>query len=205
MNWNDYEAVWKRQELPVGPDADLASLRETFETKRRKMAATLFLRDVIEASAGVVVSIALAFIWWQQKKVGWPIALAIVLTLGVTGFFIKERIRAHRNRLGPDASMLAKLEADIAELVHQRRLLMNVWKWYLAPITAAIVIVGVTISLNRPPWDLSRDPVFLGCFHGFLALFLWGVWALNRRVVRKQIDPRLAELEKLRRDILTTE
>ena len=39
MNWNDYEAVWKRQALPVGADADLATLRETFETKRRKMAA----------------------------------------------------------------------------------------------------------------------------------------------------------------------
>ena len=41
MNWNDYEAVWKRQELPVGADADLATLRETFETKRRKMGHTI--------------------------------------------------------------------------------------------------------------------------------------------------------------------
>jgi hypothetical protein len=137
MNWNDYEGVWKRQELPVGADADLASLRETFETKRRKMAATFFLRDILEASAGVFVSIALAFIWWQQKKAGWPIALAIVLTLGVTGVFIKERIRTRRNRLGPDASLLAKLEADITELGHQRRLLLNVWKWYLAPLAAS--------------------------------------------------------------------
>jgi hypothetical protein len=203
MNWNDYEAVWKRQELPVGADADLTSLRETFESKRRKMAATLFLRDILEASAGVGVSIALAFIWWQQKKVGWPIALAIILTLGVTGFFIKERIRTHRNRLGPDASLLAKLEAEIAELGHQRHLLLNVWKWYLAPLAAVIAIVVATIRYNRAPWE--RDPVFLGCYGIFCALLFWGIWALNRQAVRKQIDPRLAELEKLRRDILPTE
>jgi hypothetical protein len=200
MNWNDYEAVWKRQKLPVGAAADLASLRESFETKRRKMAATLFLRDILEASAGIAGSIAFAFIWWQQKQVGWPIGLAIALTLGVTGFFIKERIRAHRNRLGPEASLLAKLEADIAELGHQRRLLMNVWKWYLAPIAAAIALVVATISYNREPWQ--RDPVFLACYGVFYALLFWGVWALNRHAVRKQIDPRLAELEKLRRDLL---
>jgi uncharacterized membrane protein len=203
MNWNDYEAVWKRQELPVGANADLANLRETFETKRRKMAATLFLRDILEASAGVAVSIALAFTWWQQKTAGWPIALAIILTLGVTGVFIKERIRTRRNRLRPDASLLAKLEADITELSHQRRLLLNVWKWYLAPLAAAIAIVVATISYNRAPWQ--RDPVFLGCYGLFCALLFWGVWALNRQAVRKQIDPRLAELEKLRRDILTAE
>jgi hypothetical protein len=203
MNWNDYEAVWKRQELPVGADADLASLRETFETKRRKMAANLFLRDILEASAGVFVSIILAFTWWQQKTVGWPIAFAIILTLGVTGFFIKERIRAHRNRLGPDASLLAKLESDCAELSHQRRLLLNVWKWYLAPIAAAIAIVVTTISYNRAPWQ--RDHVFLGCYGLFCVLLFGGVWALNRQAVRKQIDPRLAELEKLRRAILATE
>jgi len=203
MNWSDYEGIWKRQELPVGADADVASVRETFETKRRKMAANLFLRDILEASAGVFVSIVLVFTWWQQKTVGWPIALAIILTLGVTGVFIKERIRTRRNRLGPDASMLAKLEADIAELRHQRRLLSNVWKWYLAPCAAAIAIVVATISYNRAPWQ--RDPVFLGCYGLFCVLLFWGVWALNRQAVRKQIEPRLAELEKLRRDILTTE
>ena len=203
MNWNDYEAVWKRQELPIGATADLASLRETFETKRRKMAATLFARDILEASAGIFVSVALGLAWWQLKKGGWPIGLAIALTLGVTGFFIKERLRAHRNRLGPEASLLDKLDAEIAELDHQRRLLLGVWKWYLAPLAAAIAIVVATIRYNRQPWE--RDPVFLACYGVFCALLFWGVWALNRQAVRRQIDPRLAELEKLRHDILPTE
>ena len=37
--------------------------------------------------------------------------------------------------------MRAKLEADLAELRHQRRLLLNVWAWYLAPCLGAIIIV----------------------------------------------------------------
>ena len=35
------------------------------------------------------------------------------------------------------------------------------------------------------------------------ALVSWGVWALNRRAVRKQIEPRLRELEDLRQALLS--
>jgi hypothetical protein len=37
----------------------------------------------------------------------------------------------------------------------------------------------------------------------FCLLFFVVVWALNRRAVRVQIEPRLAELEKLKSDLLS--
>lgn len=199
MNWNDYEAVWKRQELPLGVHADLTLLRETFETKSRKMAATLFLRDVTEAVAGAIGTLAFVFIWWKQGWSGWPIGIAIMLVLGVTGFFFRERFRAHRQRLGSDAPLLAKLEADLAELRHQRRLLLTIWQWYLAPLGVAIMIVRLTIAHHRP----YVDWVLLSAYFVFCAVLCIGVWAMNRRAVRKRIEPRLAELEKLRSDILS--
>jgi hypothetical protein len=208
MNWNDYEAVWKRQELPIGADADLASLRETFEAKRRKLQGILLVRDFTETGAAVFVSAALGFAWWQlgqSGKAGWPMAFAIALSLGVAGFFVRERLRARRNRLPPGAPLLAKVEADLAELRHQRGLLRNVAGWYLAPIFAAELIVVATISLQASPWSLQRDPLFLGGMIAFFALTNWGVWLINRRAVRKQIEPRLAELEKLHRDLLVGE
>lgn len=202
MNWNDCETIWKRQELPHGTDAELDPLRQTFETKSRKLAATLLLRDGLEAGAGLFVIVAMSLVWWQQGRAGWPIAFAIALLLGVTLFFVRERLRAHRHRLGPDAALLAKLDADLAELRHQRRLLLGVWKWYLAPIAAAIVIVCLTVALNRPPGDLARNPIFLGGYLLFVAVFLWAVGRLNLRAVHRQIEPRLLELEKLRSDLL---
>ena len=205
MNWNDYEAVWKRQELPVGAAADVAALRETFESKHRKLAATLLVRDWIEAAAGIFVSLALAFIWWRQGRTGWPLALAIGLILWVTVFFIRERIRAHRNRLGAEAPLLAKLEADIAELRHQRRLLLGVWTWYLAPCLAAILIVLATVILSVPAWALRGHLLFLLGYLPLLGLLLWFVWFINRRAVRRQIEPRLEELEKLHRDLVAGE
>ncbi len=215
MNWNDYEAVWKRQELPVGAAADLATLRQTFEVKRRKLAKTLFARDILEGSTGLLVSGVFAYFWWHMGKEGWPIALAIALILGVTGFFIRERIRTHRNRLGPDASLLAKLEAEIAELRHQRHLLLSIWSWYLAPCAGAIVIVVATVVriliIKAPPGFLSalwENPAALAWIIFYVAIVVplcfWGAWALNRRAVRKQIEPRLEELDKLHRDLLSS-
>jgi hypothetical protein len=215
MNWNDYEAVWKHQELPVGVDADLADLKETFEAKRRKMAKGLFARDLLEGSTGLLVSGVFANVWWHVGKQGWPMAFAIALILGVSGFFVRERIRAHRLRLGADAPLLAKIEADIAELRRQRHLLLNLWSWYLAPLAAAIVIIGATLVritiLKAPPGFLAalwENPAAVALIIAYavivLPLCFWGVWALNRRAVRKQIEPRLEELEKLHRDLLSS-
>jgi hypothetical protein len=207
MNWNDYEAIWKRQELPVGHGADLAVLKETFETKRRKLAATLFARDILEASAGLAVAIAFAFFWWKQGRAGWPIALAIACILWVTGFFITERLRARRNRLGADAPLLAKLEAEIAELRHQQRLLLNVAGWYLAPCLAAILVVLATTVINAPAGALAGHLLIVGGFFGayliLVGFLFWLIWFVNRRAVRKQIEPRLEELEKLHQSLLT--
>jgi len=205
MNWNDCEAIWKRQELPVGAGADLAALKSTFETKRRKLAATLLVRDCVEASAGMVVAVFFAFLWWKQGKAGWPLLLAI---MWVTGVFIKERIRTHRQRLGAEAPLLARLEAEIGELQHQRRLLLSVWNWYLLPCVAAILIVLATTLLNAPAGVLAGHWLVLGGFFGaYLALvggLVWLVWTLNRRAVRKQIEPRLEELETLHHDLLSS-
>jgi hypothetical protein len=210
MNFNDYEAVWKRQELPRGAQAGLADLRATFESKRRKLAGSLLVRDILEAAAGLLVAGVFGQIWWHIGAAGWPLALAIGLILGVAGFFTRERFRARRLRLGADAPLLAKIDADIGELRHQRRLLLNLWSWYLAPIAVAMVIVVVTIARLLPPdflKALRNSPSALALiafyFVVIVPLCFWGAWAINRRVVRKGIEPRLAELEKLRADLLS--
>lgn len=202
MNWNDYEAVWKRQDLPVGASADLTTLKSSFETKRRKLNAALLVRDYTEATAGILGSIAFGLIWWQQGRDGWPIGLAILLMLGVSAVFVRERFRARRSRLTPDASLLDKLSANLAELRRLRHLTLTLWWWYLGPILVAMIIVGRTITHNRPPWDISRDPVFVTGYWIINAFFFWFAWAINHRALRKRIDPRIAELEKLRAAIL---
>ncbi len=202
MNWDDWEYVWKRQELPRGAEANVEELRRTFAGKSRKLAKALLVRDVMEASAGVVGCVAFGFIWWGLGWAGWPIGIAMLLIAGVTGFFVRERLRAQRSQLGSDAPLLVRLEAEIAKLRHQRQLFLGMWRWYLAPIAAAIVIVCLTIRHSRPVWDVAREPWFLGSYFAFVAVLMWAVWKLNLRAVRLRVEPRLVELDKLRADLL---
>lgn len=202
MNWNDYEAVWKRQELPVGANADLSGLRDTFETKRRKFAAAIQVRDLAEAGAGLLVAGAYAFFWWQIGPAGWPLGIGIGLILGVAGFFVRERFRVRRLRLDVTASLLAKVEADMAELRHQCRLLRTMWAWYLAPCAGAIAIQVWVIVRRAPAWSPLHDPWVLAGLGLFFALVFWLAWMMNRRALLKRLEPRLAELEKLHRDLM---
>ena len=121
MNWSDLEYVWKRQAPPAGASADVDVLRRNFEASHRKTAAALAVRDYSEAAAGLLSSAVFAYTWWRLGRDGWPFAITIALILGVSAVFCRERIRSHRRRVGPAVSLLAKLDADIAELRHQRR------------------------------------------------------------------------------------
>jgi hypothetical protein len=200
MNWNDLKTAWDNQSLLAGPGADLATLQDGFESKRRRLARILFWRDVREAAAGLFVAGVFAYVGWQMGRVGWPIALAVVLMLGLTVFFVRERFRAHQQKVGADASLVAKLEAEIAELRRQRGLLLNVGTWYLTPCMGAAAIVAATTLIHAPKPLAAKLAAGLIMLI-FLALVSWGVWALNRWAVRKQIDPRLEELEKVHQSL----
>jgi len=201
MNWNDYEAVWKRQELPVGVEADLANLKNTFETKRRKMAAALLVRDWLEIGACGVVVVSYGFYWRQIGPAGWPMGVAIVLILGVAAFFLRERLRARSRRLGVDVPLVTKVEADIAELRHQCRLIRSLWVWYLAPCAGAMAIHCWMIIQRSPAWSPLRHPLGMFCIGIILAATIGFVCVINRHALRKRLEPRLAELEKLHREL----
>lgn len=205
MNWNDYEAVWKRQELPLGVAADVVQLKAAFESKSRKLAATLMVRDLLEAGAGLFVSIVLGFLWWKLGATGWPIGLAMALILGISAVFVRQRYRSRKLRLGVDAPLLAKVEADLAELRQQHHLLRTLWWWYLGPVFAAILIVHFTLVFHSAPWTPQRDPVFSAGFVGFYAFCIGIAWFFNHRAGRKQLEPRIVELEKLRETLFATE
>ncbi|MBS0630559.1 MAG: hypothetical protein JSS11_01495 [Verrucomicrobia bacterium] len=201
MNWNDYEAVWKRQPLPKGAEADVSELRRSFETKSRKLEATIRVRDYTEAGAGLVVTVACGFIWAKHGSSWWPMGLIMALMLGLSGVFIRERLMARRWRVGPAASLLAKVEADLAVMRRQCRLAEKVWLWYLAPGVAALAIHLCLVVRDAAPGSVQRDPWLLtGRIFFYLSVILF-TWWINWRTLRRRLRPRLAELEKLRDEL----
>lgn len=204
MNWREMEVIWQRQEAPRGNAADVAELLASFETKRRKLAVTLFVRDVVEAVVGLGVA---GFFGWGAWKAGpayWPMWLAVALLTGLSGFFLRERVRAHRARLGPEASLRDKLAAELTELRHQRVLLARVAVWYLGPAAGALVIVVGTATVNNLARMHSREWLFLAGYGLFCALLFWRIWRANLRVARTRFEPRIAELEKVQRELFSS-
>ena len=209
MSWNDWEAAWRRQEPPVGATADVAAIRQTFEAKRRQLACTVLMRNAAEGGTGILLTPVMAAITWHYGKAGWPLAISTVLLFAVTCVFIVDLIRSRRWRVGPGAPLLVQIEAEIAELRHQGRLLRTWWAWYLVPGVAAIVIAFIALGrLNfgaAPPGflvNLLTTPVTLAwiiILGASFAYALGGAWRDIRQAI-KNIQLRIEELEKLRQD-----
>jgi hypothetical protein len=202
MNWNNMESIWKCQVPPALSIGDPAALARTFEVKIRNQSRCLLWRDTCEIAACLVVTGSLTYRGLHGGAGYWPLAIAIPLILGVMLFFVRERIRARRLRLAPDASLLEKLEADLAELRHQQRLLLNV-AWYMAPVIGAWAISVATTVLNKTPGFAMRHELQLTLYVGGCAVLFFGIWVLNRSTARNRIAPRISELERMRGDLLS--
>jgi len=211
MNYDDWEMLWRRQEPPIGKAADLEALKVTFEPKRRKLARAVLVRNLLEGYGGFLMAAIFVGLAWRIGRAAWPILIGAGLILGVSVVFLRDLRRVRRSRLGPEAPMLAKLAAEIAELRHQRRLLSHVGTWYFLPYLAAIVIIGSTLAVvsgrKAPPGlllELLTTPASLAWIIVMIAtigLALFWAWRANRLAVRKHLDPRLEELEKLQQEL----
>lgn len=197
MRWSDCEAAWTRQALPAGSAAETAALAARFETTRERLAAARLVRDVLEGSAGPAVCLGFGILLLRTGRHGGPIALAILLVLAVSALSVRARRRARRARPGAEAPLLTKLEADIAALRRERRQLLTLQTWHLGPVLAALLLVPALLALRLVPFGPWFAP---SLYLVLLAL----AWVLNRREVRRQIDPRLDELARLRQALAAT-
>jgi hypothetical protein len=212
MSLSDWDAIWKRQAPPVGAAADVESLRSTFDAQSRKRANNLAIRDYSESLAGLFVVIVFGFAWWKMGSAGWPIGISIVITACVSLRFVFERLRIRRARLGPDASMMAKLDSEISELRYQLKFQRGLFKWYLVPIMVAWAIsilsttrlIGGTIMPGLLK-DILHNPttafVTILYFAVIVPFCFWIAYRNISRGIRLGILPRLEELEKLRRNV----
>jgi hypothetical protein len=211
MNWNDWEIIWRHQELPVGAGADLAILRQTFEAKRRKLQLGLLLRNVSEGFGGVFMSTLVMVAGWRFGAGGWRLGVGTTLIFGVSLVFVFDFFRAHRLRLTSSATLLARIEAEISELRHQRRLIANIGTWYFLPYIGAFVLIGSALGdvIGRTVLhEILTTPAALRWIITILTFgygATWCAWRAHVKVIRNGLNPRLAELEKLRRDILSSE
>jgi hypothetical protein len=211
MSWSDWEFVWRNQEAP----AEMSSLEErkrSFEAGRTALARRLFVRNISEAAAGIGLAAFLTYLgarhglFWST----WPVYLSAIIVLGVTAVFVGDAMRQRRRRLGPEAPFREKIEAEIAELRHQQKLIGGWWLWYLAPLGLAFGLalwsLGRVIHGRAPAGfllDLVTTPITAAWFVILAAAVGLPLRAVIRaqRAAKAKVEPRIAELERLKREL----
>lgn len=195
MNWNELQQLWQTQQPVATPPVWNPA---EFEQQRARLARTLARRDWLEAGVGIAVAIFFAATLIPLGPAAWPGWISVALILGVSAIFIRERRRTRRTAPPPEAPLLIRLEADIAELRHQCRLLNTVVLWYVLPIMLSIILLfwGVRSAMPAPlpPLWSWRLLFFSLVMLGFSAFVVW----VNREAVRTTLEPKLRELKAIR-------
>ncbi|HEV2095729.1 MAG TPA: hypothetical protein VGQ82_04435, partial [Chthoniobacterales bacterium] len=105
-------------------------------------------------------------------------------------------LRRKRPPLKSSRSLTDHLRESIASVQHQIGLLGSVLWWYLAPLALSWMLVFVDrVRSARLLAGAYSGPELLFSAAFAVAIFV-GVWKLNERAVRKDLEPRLRELEK---------
>jgi hypothetical protein len=215
MSWNEWELVWKRQSLPTGASTNVDEIKESFEKEHRKTHFAIWLRNIAEGGTGLLLTPVIVYLWSSRGSEAWPVGISAVFFFGVTCVFVVDQVRIWKTRLGPETPLLAKVEAEIKELRHQRRLIQTWIWWYLLPLVLGIVI-GL-YGLSRANFGEAPSGMLEAIFTTpatrnwiiilslTVSIALWRVVAANRETVEKRINPRLQQLETLRGSMLSSD
>ncbi|MBE0540696.1 MAG: beta-lactamase family protein [Verrucomicrobia bacterium] len=193
MNFEDFQKSWQSQDagrsVSINADALLIEVRRKQLCFRR----TIFWRDVREI--GVAALLVPVFIYggWETH---WTLYLCAFACLVVGADMWLDRWRQKKKTPDLHGSLKDCTATSLAEVSHQIWLLKNILWWYLLPLFVPIMLFCgcVAWSVPGPVADkiLSLLPLI-----GFVLAVDIGVYWLNQVAVRKVLEPRRQELEKL--------
>jgi hypothetical protein len=195
MNPEDLKQVWQAQSSPSRMTIDAELLLKEVQRNQRSLAAAIFWRDVRE----VGVSLLLAPVWVYlgvKQSAPWTWYLTVPALLWIAGFMLAGRIRQKRARRESGASLRRHVESSLAQVEHQIWLLRNVFWWYLLPLALAMLaFFGHAAWRERAGgwWTLLAVSMVVAIG----AIIFGGIYWLNQRVVRSELEPRRQELESL--------
>ena len=194
MTFDELQKTWQSQRASFKLTVDSDLLLREVKRNKRFFESAIFWRDVREV--GVAFIMFLFFLYFGLKMKIWSLHATALLTLSVGVFMVVDRIIQKRKRPELTGALMVYIENSLAQVVHQIWLLKNVLWWYLLPLSIAIaVFIGHLAWLIR---DLpGRGLIFLSVYCVFCVLLFWGVYLLNQRAVRKELNPRKEELEQL--------
>jgi CubicO group peptidase (beta-lactamase class C family) len=193
MNFETMQKAWQSQDaaakVTINADVLLKEVRRNQQCFRR----TIFWRDVREVSvAAVLVPIFIA----GGLKVSWVLYLCALGCFVVGAYFVIDRRRQKKTTPDLHGSLKDCAATSLAEVSHQIWLLKNVLWWYLLPIFVPIMLFFGWVTWQLPV-PITTKILRLLPHTSFVVLLYAGIYWLNQFAVKKNLEPRRQELEKL--------
>jgi len=195
VKWNDLSRLWNAQHAPVMPEAEIESLLDRVRRHHRAFRRTVFWRDLRESLVGLLLAAFFSYIAFTETGYGRAGAFILVAAcLGITGVFAWTRMHARAIRHSGAENLRREMEAALAEVEFQIRLIRNVRWWYLLPLVIGIMAWLFGSLLESP--TLSSLVGFVLVFPIVGIVFAW-VDKLNRNAVREDLTPRAESIKSL--------
>ena len=195
MQPDDLKAAWQAESAKARITIDMDILLTEFRRNQKQFDTMIFLRDAREV--GVALIMIPPWIYWgfrSELPVTWY--LTIPALLWVAGYMLWDRHVQKKKRPPADAPLRENVQGALADVTHQISLLRNVHWWYLIPLG-----VPIFAFFTQTAWNLRETGWEALIFWLFLVAFLvglyWFLYWVNQYAVRKQLEPRRAELEML--------
>ncbi|MEZ6138713.1 MAG: serine hydrolase domain-containing protein [Pirellulaceae bacterium] len=195
MSLDRLQQAWKAESSQGKVTFDLDQLSREVQQSHDAFRSTIFWRDVREVGAALVL-IPIWIVMGIGSSSPWTWYLAIPAYLWIAGFILVDRRRHPQLPNDPSEPLAVNLRKSLAQVEHQIWLLLNVFWWYLLPccIAAAAYFIHVGWNTTGRWWGAILTSLIPGVFVYFV---YFCVYRLNRTAVKKQLEPRRNDLQRL--------
>jgi hypothetical protein len=186
MEFEDLPALWRARKGTPDAAAPFDRLAQ-IEERSRRLDALVRRRDRLETAVALTIApFFAAVVVWGTHGVGRLGAALLTLSC----LWIPLRLAHARRSFGAaprDRSLKSFLHEERARVQAQVRLLRTIIWWYLLPLGVGVVLL----------FSGARSLVATTVYAAFVAALYGGIYALNRRAVATELEPRLEEIGAL--------
>ncbi|MEQ8472061.1 MAG: hypothetical protein RIC35_12795 [Marinoscillum sp.] len=203
MNEQDIRTIWKGASHEDLVKLDLSLLMMEMKSKIKSIEKRIKNRDTVEITASVL---GMGLFGYLGFEIPFPMT-KIACGIAIIWFgYVIYRLKSAQKNMEPDHTLpyVDKLKAQKEFMQVQAKMLNNVLYWYVLPpfIMNILFLYGLV-----NPADYNWDPGFLSglpydtsgkliCIVGIALFNIYVVW-LNRRAVKKDINPVIVQIESL--------
>lgn len=172
---NRMQEIWQGQ-----PVEGVKMSIEEIRNRATKFEKKIYWRNVRENVAGAIAIVWLGFYFAGAHRVLDRSAFALLIA-GMVYVMYQLHRQGAAKAMPPSMTVGPSLEFYREELERQRKLVSNVWTWYLGPFVPGLLLsVVASIAHNPQP----RHIAMLIFWYGLIAGFFVFAWWLNVRAAR---------------------